>query len=159
VTEDTRCDGDGAGTLANARTTVTLDFSGDARVPVATFERPADPTSLTELWLVLRQGLLHTDVRSYRIHAGPLCTMPDGLPYTLVRLRPAAPIAIGSGATDDVVISFDPDAQLERDAVRCSEQDVEECRTSDDPGDTDPDTRLRYTFAPEFPVRAAAPAP
>jgi hypothetical protein len=42
--------------------------------------------------------------------------------------------------------------------VRCAERAVEECATPDDPGDDgDPATRLRFSFATEFPVRVEGP--
>lgn len=154
--EDTRCDGAGAGSLADARTTVTLPFPGTGPVPAVRFDRPAGDTRVAEVWLVFRQGLLHTAERSYKIHAAALCTMPDGMQYTLVRLRPGAPFSIGQGSTDDLVIPFDAGQQVRAGHVDCRTSDAEECRTTDDSGDdADPNTRLRFALPTELPVRVA----
>ena len=151
--ESTPCDG-GAGALGDVRTTATLPFPGSGPVPAVRFDRPAVDAKVSEVWLVFRQGLLHTSERSYKIHAATLCTMPDGMQYTLVRLRPGSPFSIGQGSTDDLVIPFDAGHEVVRARVDCRTSDAEECRTTDDTGDDgDPNTRLRFSFPTEFPVR------
>jgi hypothetical protein len=149
---DTRCDGDGAGRLVDLQSSVALDLGSTGRTPLASLDR-TDGSALNEIWLVLRQGMLDLGGRTYKVHAGALCVMPDGLQYALVRLRPPSPIPLADGTALDVVIGFDAGRQIEAERVDCSREDVEECRSSDDAGDDgDPGTRLRFTFAPEFPV-------
>lgn len=151
---DTPCDGGLQGALVPRATTAALVFAQEGIVPVIALERPARATSVAEVWLVLRTGLLYTPERSYEIHAAALCTMPDGMQYTLVRVRPGTPVAIGPGTRDDLVIPFDAARQLRVAEVRCgTDPEPEECGTTDDAGDGDPSTRLRFSFPLELPVR------
>jgi hypothetical protein len=154
VDADSPCDAGVPGALVAHATTAQLVFAEEGVVPVIALERPSGAASVAEVWLVLRQGLLHTPERSYKIHAAALCTMPDGMQYTLVRVRPGTSVAIGQGTREDLVIPFDAAQQLRVAEVRCgTEPEPEECRTTDDAGDGDPATRLRFSFPLEFPVR------
>lgn len=154
VNADSPCDAGVPGALVPNATTTTLVFAQEGLVPVIALQRPSGAASVAEVWLVMRQGLLHTPERSYKIHAAALCTMPDGMQYTLVRVRPGTPVAIGQGTRDDLVVPFDVAQQLRVGEVRCGTQpEPEECRTTDDAGDGDPATRLRFSFPLEFPVR------
>jgi hypothetical protein len=147
----TSCDGGGAGALLDLKTTVTLDLQRDGATPLASVD-VTHGGELHEAWLVLRRGSLHRDGREYKVHADALCTMPDGLQYTLVRLRPGGPVTLG-GPDHRIVATFDPQASLEVEHVDCRASDAEECRSSDDDHDDgDPDTRLRFSFPTSLPV-------
>lgn len=156
VDADTPCDANGAGTLHALERLVTLDLASPARAEVASFDL-AGEGSLEETWLVLRQGLLPAGGRTYKIHNGAMCLMPDGLQYILVRLRPG-PVSLDGGADADLVVPFDVREQVAVERVDCRVRPVEECDTTDDANDDrDEDTRLRYSFAPEFPARVERP--
>jgi hypothetical protein len=158
VDADTPCDANGAGTLHAVVRTVPLDLSSPARTEVASFELPGTG-SLLETWLVLRQGLLPAGDRTYKIHNGAMCVMPDGLQYTLVRLRPG-PVSLEGGADSDLLVRFDFREEVTVERVNCRARHVEECDTSDDPDDDrNGNTRLRFSFATEFPVRVERRAP
>jgi hypothetical protein len=153
---ETPCDGGGAGTLLARSGTVPLDLGSRGETPLASTQ--VNGGSLREAWIVLRQGVLHRDGRTYKVHATALCTMPDGLQYTVVALRPGSPAALEAPGEHRLVATFDAREQLETAHVACGGAEPEECRTSDDPDDDgDPGTRLRYAFAPAFPARAEGP--
>lgn len=161
---DSPCDA-GGGQRLDASTEVTVGLPGGDAAPVASMERTGGG-SLREVVLVLREGVLVREGRGYRVHAGALCTMPDGQQYTLLRLRPPAPANLGGGADYDLVARLDGNAVNQR-RVRCDDdssgpgggddddREPEECRAGDDPGDDDDDrTRLVFTFGRELPVDA-----
>jgi hypothetical protein len=153
---ETPCDGGGVGTLLAATGTVPLDLGAGGETPLASTQ--VNGGSLREAWLVLRQGVLHRNGRTYKVHATALCTMSDGLQYTVVALRPGSPAALDAPGEHRLVATFDARQQLDTTRVACGASNAEECRTSDDPEDDgDPGTRLRYAFAPAFPARVEGP--
>jgi hypothetical protein len=153
VNADTPCDAGAAGALHAFERTVTLDLASPTRADVAAFDL-ASAGSLHEVWLVLRQGLLPANGRTYKIHNGAMCVMPDGLQYILVRLDPGT-VGLGGGADTDLLVPFDLQEQVRVERVDCRARSVPECDTGEDAGDDgDPNTRLYHRFATEFPVRA-----
>jgi hypothetical protein len=147
------CDG-GAGGLVALGATVALDLTHPGRTSVGSVDLGGDG-QVQEVWLVLRKGLLDRDGRTYKVHGGALCTMSDGLQYTLLRLHPDAPVTFGGGADLDLVVPFDARSAVQEERVDCRSSAAEECQSSDDASDDgDPDTRLRYTFEPDLPLRA-----
>lgn len=152
--DDSSCGG-GAEGLVPLDTTVALDLTEAGRTPVASVDLDGEG-KLREVWLVLRKGVLHRDGRAYKVHAGALCTMSDGLQYTLLRLDPGSPIAFAGGADFELVVPFDARSAIREEHVDCRSSGAEECQSSDDAfDDGDPDTRLRYTFEPDLPLRAS----
>jgi hypothetical protein len=150
---DTACAAGAEGALVPLETTVSFTGGERERRPVATFER-APGGALREAWLVLRQGFLRSRERVYKVHAGAMCVMPDGLQYALVRLRPreAAPLDGGSGV--ELVAQLDGREQIVAERIDCRTSAADECRDPDDEhDDEDEDTRVRYAFARQFPVR------
>ncbi|MGC3996456.1 MAG: hypothetical protein QM767_02550 [Anaeromyxobacter sp.] len=143
---------DEGGTGHELRTTVTF-APGGAAAPVGSVDLPPGG-SLQSAWLVLREGRLAREGRTYKVHAGALCRQPDGLDYTRLRLALDQPASLEGGADPRVVIPFDAAAQLQVEHVTCPADGVEECDTSDDPDDDgDPATRLRYAFPEEIPAQ------
>jgi len=145
---DTPCDGGVPGALVSAAARVELPFGGDP-VPFLDVNLPPGGGEIREIWLVVRKGTLRTPQRTYEVHAGRLCRMPDGLQYTLLRARPGA---VALGGEREVALDLGRD-QLAVEQVDCRATHVAECSTSDDPGDGDPDTRRRYRFEDELPAR------
>jgi hypothetical protein len=153
---DVPCDGRGVGLLARADANVPLDLTSGGETPIASLEPDAGVVSA--IWLVLRKGVLHRGARAYKVHATVLCTMPDGLQYTAVVLRPGAPLSIEQGIHRRVVVPFDAGRQLDASHVRCPANEVEECQSSDDPDDdADAATRLRYAFPATLTARVEEP--
>ncbi len=150
---DSPCDAGAAGS-ARLGGTVELDLTQPGRTPVGAVDL-AGEGQVREVWLVLREGRLLRAGRAYPVHASALCTMPDGLQYTLLRLDPQRPAAFAGGADLDLVLPFDAREVIRQERVDCRSSPLEECQTSDDPlDDADPDTRLRYSFRADLPLRA-----
>jgi hypothetical protein len=150
---DTPCDAGAQGALVPLDTTVTFTDGERERRPVASVER-APGGALREAWLVLRQGILRSGERVYKVHAGAMCLMPDGLQYALVRLRPREAAALEGGSGVELVAQLDGREQIVAERVDCRTSAADECRDPDDEhDDEDEDTRVRYAFARQFPVR------
>lgn len=150
---DSACDAGAAG-MATLGGTVALDLAQAGRTPAGSVDL-AGEGQVREVWLVLREGLLRRAGRAYPVHASALCTMPDGLQYTLLRLDPQPPVHFAGGADVDLVLPFDAREAIREERVDCRSSPLEECQTSDDPlDDGDPDTRLRYSFRADLPLRA-----
>jgi hypothetical protein len=148
---DSPCDS-GGGERLDGAASPSIDLSG-GRTPVVSFDRSSGG-QLREVDLVLQEGVLVRDNRGYKVHAGTLCTMPDGRQYTLLRLRPATPVDLGGGADYDLVAGFDP-GSIRISRVDCPGSGAEECAVGDDPeDDDDPSTRLVFTFGGEVPLAA-----
>lgn len=152
VNADTPCDAGVAGALLDLRANLSLDLASSAEAPFTSLDMTSGG-AVRELWLVLRQGLLFRDARSYKVHAGALCVMPDGLQYILVRLRPGS--AVPLDGDHRVVVELDASRDVVVERVRCGgDANYDECGTTEDVGDDgDAGTRLRYSFAPTLPVR------
>jgi hypothetical protein len=159
--DNTPCDAGVAGALADLRTTVSLDARSEGETPLASVD-VSRGGQLRELWLVLRRGTAVREGREYKVHAGALCVMPDGLQYTLVRLRPGEPVQLG-GPDHRILVTFDPRDALVIDRIRCDDSSGpggggsgdDECRSADDDHDDDRgDTRLRFSLPRSLPVHA-----
>lgn len=146
---DTPCDAGQPGALVLLTTRVEVPFGG-GRVPVVQLEVPAGG-EVREAWLMVRHGALRTAERTYEVHAGPMCLMPDGFQYVRLRARPGL---VPLDGTREIALELGRE-QLRSEQVDCGASPaVEECATSDDGTDDDPATRLRYEFGPELPARA-----
>lgn len=144
---DTPCDGGEADALAPVSALVEVPFGDGPRVTLAELEPPTDGAP-RELWLVARTGTLRTADRTYPVHAALLCTLPDGLQYTLLRARPDG----ATQGTREIALGLGRE-QLTVEQVHCgTEPSAEECATTDDGQDADPGTRVRYRFAEELPA-------
>jgi hypothetical protein len=143
---DSPCDGGEPAALAPLSARVDVPFGDGPRVTLAELQGGGAPR---EVWLVLRKGTLRAADRTYPVHAALLCTLPDGLQYTLLRARPGGAAAQGA---HEVALGLGR-AQLTIEQVDCAaEPTAEECATTDDGQDADPGTRVRYRFVEELPA-------
>jgi hypothetical protein len=146
---DSPCDAGVQGALVERTTRVEVPLGGE-RVPFLQLDLPAGQR-VREVWVTARHAELLTPTRTYEVHAGRLCVMPDGLQYILLRARPGEVTLDGAR---EIALGLGRD-QLASGQVNCrGSPKVEECDTSDDGTDGDPRTRLRYEFGAELPVRS-----
>jgi hypothetical protein len=156
---DTSCDAGVEGALVPLDATVTFTDGERQRRRVASLEH-APGGALREAWLVLRQGILRSGERVYKVHAGAMCVMPDGLQYALVRLRPREAAALEGAPRIELIAQLDGREQIVTERVDCRTRDADECRDPDDADDDrDEETRVRYAFARQFPARVETAPP